>query len=227
MKAGKRIVLLNGSPKANEGTSGSLAAYLQGRLRERGCIAEVISVKQAIASVDGTERLLAEASAADVLVLAFPLYIDSLPYPVTRVLELIAAGRKESGAGKGSQFLAIANNGFPEAHQNETALAICRQFAKEAGLEWAGGLALGGGQSIDGRPIEETGWLARNIKKSLNLVADALADGQPLSPKAVRLMSKPLVPAWFYLWMGETGGKRAAKKNGAWERINDRPYSSP
>ncbi len=226
MNTKKRILLLNGSPKANGGTSGSMTVYLQKLLQERGCIAEILRVKQAIASPEGIGKLLSKTAAADILVLAFPLYIDSLPYPVIKVLELIAAQRNASAPCKKQQFLAISNSGFPEAHQNETALAICRRFAKEADREWIGGLALGGGQAIDGRPLEKTGWLVRNIKKSLDLVADVLVEGHPLPPEAVRLMSKLVVPKWFYLWMGEAGGKHKAKRNEVWEKINNRPYSN-
>ncbi len=224
MNAGRRILLLNGSPKANGGTSGAIVEYFRERLGERGCATGSLVVKQAVASPNGTERLLSEAASADTLVLAFPLYIDSLPYPVVKALELIAEQRAGSTPRKTQQLLAVSNSGFPEAHQNETALAICRQFAREAGIEWAGGLALGGGQSIDGKPLEKAGWLTRNVRKSLDLAADALGEGLPLSPEAAELMSKPLVPGWLYVWIGESGGKRRARENRAFGRIADRPY---
>ncbi len=128
-----------------------------------------------------------------------------------------------SGRENAKGLLAISNCGFPEAHQNVTALAICRQFAEETGMEWIGGLALGGGQSIDGR-LEKLGRLAGNLKKSLDLAAAALVAGKPLPEKAEALMAMPLMPKWFYLWMAKMRGRRTAIKNGVWGRINDRPY---
>lgn len=46
-------------------------------------------------------------------------------------------------------MVGIVNSGFPEAFHNDTALAILRRFAAETGFQWAGGLALGGGGTID------------------------------------------------------------------------------
>lgn len=37
------------------------------------------------------------------------------------------------------------------------ALAICEIFALPTGFDWVGGLALGGGQGIDGIPLEQAG----------------------------------------------------------------------
>ncbi len=38
--------------------------------------------------------------------------------------------------------------GFLKPAKNSTAVAICRRFAFEAGIEWAGGLSLGGGGAV-------------------------------------------------------------------------------
>src|SRR3972149_2310639 len=106
--------------------------------------------------------------------LAFPLYIDSLPAPVIAALEKIASHR----AGKPVQqsFAAIANCGFPEANHNDTALAICAQFARQTELTWLGSLALGGGEGlVHGVPLNEMDGRALPLKNSLDLAAEALA----------------------------------------------------
>jgi hypothetical protein len=92
--------------------------------------------------------------AADIVILAFPLYVDGLPYLVTQAFEQIAAHRANETDVWLPLFLAIANCGFPEAAHNATALAICRQFADKAGFAWAGGLALGEGGAISGRSLK-------------------------------------------------------------------------
>jgi putative NADPH-quinone reductase len=153
------VLLLVGSAKRPRSTSESLGTYLGERLGERRFEAETLLLHRALksdASADKKhpcEELLAAADRADVLVIAFPLYVDSLPYLVIQAMEHIARHRKDAhrqarGKGKSQRLVAIVNCGFPEARQNDTALAICRQFAREAGFEWAGGLALGGGEAI-------------------------------------------------------------------------------
>ena len=106
------------------------------------------------------------------------------------------------------------NCGFPEAAHNATALAICKRFAAEAGFEWAGGLALGMGEAIGGRPLEKTGGMLRNVRKALEMSAAALAEGQPLPEKAARLMAAPLVPRWLYMLIGNLRWRRQAKNTG-------------
>ena len=104
--------------------------------------------------------------------------------------------RRGEGGGRTS-FIAICQGGYPEARQSEAALAVCRQFAREANFEWAGGLAAGGGSVIGGRPLEEAGWVTKHIRQALDMTAEALAHGRPVPDKAVGAMAGVLLPAWL------------------------------
>ena len=220
----ERVLLLVGSAKRPRSTSESLGTYLCERLGERGFEAETLLLHRALKSDEGCEELLAATDRADVIAIAFPLYVDSLPYLVIRAMELVAQHRQGRGDLKAQRLVAIVNCGFPEAHQNDTALAICRQFAREAGFEWAGGLALGGGEAINGQSLLRVKGMARNVIKSLDLTADALAEGKPVPQEAVGAMAKPITPAWAYAWLGGIGWKRRAKKHGVQKKLYDRPY---
>ena len=156
------------------------------------------------------------------LVLAFPLYIDSLPAPVIAALELIAKQRKSNPSSKTQRLAVIVNNGFPEATQNNTALAICKRFAVETGVEWAGGLSLGGGGPIEGKSLKDAGFLARNVRKALDLAANDLLEGRAVSWEAVDLMGKPLVPKWLYLFVANYGWKKQAKAYCAQDRLYEK-----
>lgn len=220
----ERVLLLVGSAKRPRSTSESLGTYLVERLRERGFEAETLLLHRSLRSDEGREALLAATDRADVLVIAFPLYIDSLPYLVIRAMERIAKHRQAGGEVKEQRLVAIANCGFPEARQNDTALAICRQFAREAGFEWAGGLAMSGGEAINGQSLPKVKGMARNVIKSLDLAAAALAEGKPVPQKAAGAMAKPIIPAWAYTWLGGFVWKRRAKKHGTQKKLRDRPY---
>jgi hypothetical protein len=149
---------------------------------------------------------------------------DSLPALLTRTLELIASRRGGRGRNSRQRLVAIVNNGFPEAEQNAIALRICRRFASETGFEWAGGLALGGGEAINGRPLTDVKGMARNAISSLDLAADALAAGKPIPDRAVRLMAKPIIWSRLYTWIGTRGWRRRAATHGVADRLDDRPY---
>ena len=93
-----------------------------------------------------------------------------------------------------------------------------------SGFDWAGGLALGAGEGIAGRNLSEVKGLARNVIKSLDLTIEALADGKPVSQKAIDLMAKPLMPKWLYFIGGHSRWKRESKEHGVRDKILSRPY---
>jgi hypothetical protein len=222
----KRVLLLIGSAKQNPSTSESLGTYLLDQLRTKRCETKTLFIHKSLRSEKGRGGLLRATNQADIVVITCPLYVDSLPYVVIRAMELIAEDRQAKKDLREQRLLCIVNSGFPEAHQNDTALAICRQFAREAGFQWAGGLALGAGQAIGGRPLLSVKGMARNVIKSLDLTADALVIGKPVPRESVQKMARPLIPNWLYIWFGRINWKRQAKKHGVYKKLYDRPYET-
>ncbi len=227
MTTPQTALLLIGSAKPpGQSTSEALASYLAGRLQAYGTATTTMHVARSLRTPARTGELLQAVDRADLFVLAFPLYVDSLPTLVTQALERIAAQRQAGPPRGAAPFLAIANCGFPEAHHNATALAICRQFAAAAGFTWAGGLALGAGGAVSGRPLSEAGGMVRHVAAALDQAATALAAGQPVPAEAVALMSRPLMSPRLYTLMGDMGWRLQARQHGALRRLGDRPFAA-
>ncbi|MBU0984425.1 MAG: NAD(P)H-dependent oxidoreductase [candidate division Zixibacteria bacterium] len=224
MNTAKRVLLLVGSAKQQTSTSEAIGTCLLERLHPAGFETETLFTHKASRSDEAMAELIAAVARADLIVLAFPLYVDCLPYTVINALEHIRDSRRSTTNHKDQSLLCIVNCGFPEAHQNETALAICRQFARETGFTWSGGLALGAGGVIHGRPLREVGGAARNVMASLDVTADALIRSEQIPKRAVDLMARPLVWKWVYLWYGSRGWRRVAKRNGVLKALGSRPY---
>jgi hypothetical protein len=225
MTSPKIALLMIGSAKpAGESSSEALGTYLLERLVERGVQTTTTHLARALRTETRMQEWLQAVDRAELLVLAFPLYVDSLPYLVTQALERIAAHRQALSSPTPASFLAIANCGFPEAQHNATALAICRQFADEAGFAWAGGLALGEGGAISGRSLVEVGGMAHNVVAALDLAAAALAEGEPVPAEAIALMTRPFIPARAYMLMGDVGWLMQARRNRALTRLAERPF---
>lgn len=222
----QRVLLLVGSARRPQSTSEALGAYLLQRLGERGFEAETVLLHRAMQFEDKREALLAQTDRADVIVLAFPLYVDSLPATVIRALELISDHRTQGAGRPGQRLLAIINCGFPEAVHNDLAADMCRLFAKQARFDWSGALRLGGGPAIAGRPLEEVGGAATFTIRALDLAAEAIAAGEPLPAEASQAMSKPVIPAWGYRLMGWLGWRMEARKNGVLRKLYARPYEA-
>ena len=110
--------------------------------------------------------------------------------------------------------IAIANCSFPEARHNDTALAICAEFARENGFAWMGGLALGGGEGlVHGTPLKELDGRAILLKQALEMTAESLAAGNPILQSARDLLAKPVIPNWLYKTFGGRGCGRAPRRD--------------
>lgn len=226
----KKVLLLIGSPRGAKSTSRVLGAALLRRLEAGGMETAEMTVAEALQSTENQHRMHKAVDAAELVVASFPLYVDGLPAPLVQVLELVADRRRgrlpaSPVAGPGVQRVAaVVQCGFPETHQNRTAVDIMKQFAKEAGFEWAGALAMGMGGAVAGKPLDKAGGMVRNVVKALDLAAGALLEGRNIPEAAAALMGKRLMPAWLYTFVGNRGMKRSAKRHGVLKRANARPY---
>ncbi|MCP4581153.1 MAG: hypothetical protein GY839_06010 [candidate division Zixibacteria bacterium] len=224
MNQAKRILLLVGSAKLERSTSEVLSTYITDKLGEKGFESETMFAHKILKSDTAKDELMSSVGKADLIILAFPLFVDCLPYAVISMLEHIANNRPTSDDQKKQSLMCVVNCGFPEAHQNDTAIAICRQFAHETDFDWAGGLAMGAGEGIHGRELSEVKGMARNVIKSLDLAVEDLAQSKPVSQMAIDLMAKPLVPRWMYFIGGSARWKREAKEHGVRDKMWTRPY---
>ncbi|RPI96091.1 MAG: NAD(P)H dehydrogenase [Chloroflexi bacterium] len=227
----RSALLLVGSPRTRKSTSHSLGSYLFERLSAQEIETKTMHIHTSIRSPERMKILLEAVETSNLVLLAFPLYVDSLPAPTIEALERIAAQRASKMKTNSSQshrqlFAVISNCGFPEPHHNVTALAICADFARQAGFGWAGSLALGAGEGmVHGTPLNELDGRALPLRKALDLAAEALAQGEVIPQEAQNLLAKPFIPAWMYRWMGIYGWRQQAKQYGMERSLKRRPYT--
>ncbi|MGA2976442.1 MAG: NAD(P)H-dependent oxidoreductase [Spirochaetia bacterium] len=223
--APRTALLLVGSPRASKSTSEALGSYLMEQLAAAGLRASTLHVQSCLQSEEGTRELLAAVRGSDLVMLAFPLYIDSLPAPLIRALELIAAERLHPQSLKPQILSVIINCGFPEAAHNRTGMAICRQFARQASFAWAGSMLLGAGEGlIHGTPLKELGGRAKPLTNALDSAAKALQHGEAI-PAAARIsIARNVIPPRLYLLMGWLGWKISARRYKTGRRLRAQPY---
>ncbi|MDJ0593980.1 MAG: NAD(P)H-dependent oxidoreductase [Pleurocapsa sp. MO_226.B13] len=210
-----RALLIVGSPKVTSpSTSAALGGYVLNQLKQRGWDGESFVLRKNLLQGNGQTKFFQAFEQADLILLAFPLYIDSLPFLMMKFLETSAQYVSAHPQENTKRLLAIANNGFPEAHHNALALAICQRFAIDTGMIWLGGLAMGAGEALfSGLPITGTARSGRppvkHIIQALDLASAALAVGQIVPPEAAKLMAKTPIPfmpfklwRWLYIKMG-------------------------
>ena len=219
----RRALLLVGSPRIEKSTSSSLGSYLLEQLKTHGVESETIYIYKAINTTERMEALRQAIEKADLVVLAFPLYVDTLPAPVVSVLQDVV--KNGTSKTKPTRFAAIVNCGFPNASQNASAIAVCAEFAREAQFEWMGGLSLGAGEGmVHAVPLAELGGQGAPLRKALEIAGGELAQGQSISDNALQLLAKPLMPEWMFRLGGTIGWKMRARKFGTQKLLKARPY---
>ena len=234
----RRALLIVGSPKTNApSSSASLGNYLLDRLGERDWQTESLTLRASLNREDGAAELQASTDRAGLILLVFPLYTDALPHLVTKALSMVAAHRRAAAEPPAQRLVAIVNSGFPETHQNAVALAICREFAAQSGIAWAGSLALGGGGVLGGKPLSAAKRSAPPVKhviQALDLAGEALAAGLPVPAEAVRLMARNPIPVlpfalWrrLYMLIADKGFEKEAAANGVGkDKLLSQPYAA-
>jgi multimeric flavodoxin WrbA len=227
----KKAILLIGSPKGKNSSSASLGGYLLTKIEEYNISTEKVYLHSEINTEAKGILFLEKIEEADFIILAAPLYIDTLPAKVIKALSLIAENRKKLnidnfGSVKAKSFTAVVNCGFPEAEQNKTALKVYEQFAEEADFKYLGGIAIGMGGAISSKSLSELRGMAKDLIKGLDQAADDIVRNHRLSASVIEKTSKPLFSQkWLYTLLGNFNWRFQAFQNGVYRKLNDRPYN--
>jgi multimeric flavodoxin WrbA len=244
-KTNQNALLIIGSQKTHSSTSAVLGNYLLKELKKHNINIDSLTLKkELIHSEEQQDHLCRAVENADILLLACPLYVDSLPFLVTKGMEVVASHRKNNRNNTQKNFLAIINSGLPESYHSNAALAICKNFALKTDMAWAGGLSFGAGEAlISGKPLMGfkgfRGFVKRPplfyVTRSLKAVAQALAAGTSVPEDTIRLLTRKPIPfisskAWHYIFIKEAHRvlTKEAKTNGITkEAMYDAPYNKP
>ena len=93
------------------------------------------------------DRILAQLDDAQAVVFGVPLYVDGVPSHVLRFMEKMETYCRDNGLTL--RVYCIANNGFIEGRQNEPLMQVFEHFCARAGLDWGGGVGIGGGVMLN------------------------------------------------------------------------------
>ena len=210
---GKKLLLINGSPRKN-GTSYSFARTIKMLAEGFGSDVEII---HAIDYFDGKKEIksLVEVIAQnDIMAMSAPVYADTLPYQDIWFLEKLAD--ECANELKGKTFFAIGQCGFPDITRIEPLLDACRFFAEDAGMNWLGGLAYGGGPLINGALLEELGKKGEKITAGFKGALENVLKGEKIDPSSQELitMKIPRIMYWPLTVFLNNNTKKLARQNG-------------
>lgn len=206
-----RAVLINGSPKVKD----SASAVLLGKVKElfgSRCEIEELHFKKASVS----EEDMAKLKEADVMVFAYPLYVDGIPgHLLSCLMHIEKAGLQNRDA----LIYGVCNCGFYEGIQAEAALGILKNWSIKAGFVWGGGIGVGGGGCIAMLPKIPTGkGPMASIDKELMQMTDNAVNKASQDNRYANVN----MPRFVYKQAAQMGWRQAIKSNGLKAKDLDR-----
>jgi len=135
-----KTVFINGSPKKKLSVSQYLV-FMQG-LSVKG-----EKVKEHLRNSSDHERILTAIKDADAVVFCLPLYVDGVPAHVLSFMKEMEAFCKDNRLHL--NIYVISNGGFIEGKQNEPLMQVFENFCNRSGINWCGGIGIGGGVMLN------------------------------------------------------------------------------
>ena len=166
----EKTVLINCSPKKKLSVSGFIMKCVGWMIRGEK---EYLHLR----TPADRQTILQALKDADKVIFVTPLYVDSVPSHMLPFMKEMEAFCKENGLRL--KVYAIANNGFIEGRQNEPLMQVMENFCIRSGLEWCGGIGIGGGVMLNVERIMITVMFGLTL---LNILFRAFQGGNILEP---------------------------------------------
>lgn len=214
-----RIIAINGSPKANRGSSGAILDFLASRMGRDLTRLRTLDLLDA----PDLDAMAADLLQADVLLFSFPLFVDCLPSHLIDVLTRLEQSAAQV-PGPLPRVYGICNCGFYDSEQTATALTILKNFCARSGLSWQYGIGIGCGGMIaeQASTIRSHGPLS-NLYSALADLCVQLESETPSSRD--NLYVKPGIPRLMYHFAGNASWRSAAKTNGVRRQLRAAPHT--
>lgn len=182
----RKIIALTGSTRGKKTASESMVNYLFDIIGDRDFLkVEKYRAHEIFNNSNKLDQFRREITKADILLISSPIYVHSLPYPLTVIMEEMARGMGDTLYNK--ELLTIIHSSYPGEIQRKAGYEICERFAEEMGMKWLGAIGFAGTALLEGRPIDELGRSAKWMKKALNEVGNSMIEGTEISEKARRM----------------------------------------
>ncbi len=200
-----KIAFINGSPKAKNSTSEYVLQTLKPLLLDEH---EIIENRFRISKLSNHD--LEQISECNILVFAFPLYVDGIPSHLLNCLYQMETFFKTISTKKMSVY-SLVNSGFYEGQQNAIALEIMKNWCEKVKFNWGQGIGIGGGGMLPTLVgVPEGQGPKKNLSHALKIIACNISTGTT----ADDIFICPNLPRFAYKLGAEMGWRQQSKANG-------------
>lgn len=135
-----KISIINGSPKQGKNTSELLIKFFLAEIGNKHSV-EIYRLSKETLGQEQFEMM----AASDALLFVFPLYVDSIP---SHLLKLLVKIDEKKILSKNTMVYCMINNGFFEGKQNHIAIEQMKIWCTSAGAEWGQAIGIGAGEML-------------------------------------------------------------------------------
>ena len=216
-----QLAIFNGSPRGkNSNTKVLLDHFLSGfKANGRNTVSTNYLLQQ-----KHLKKHVQRFKDAEVVFIAFPLYVFTVPGIVKKFIEEIGDFN-----GSGKKIIFLIQSGFPEASQSDTVKKQMEFLAKRWKMENLGIIIKPGAEGI--RLMPEI--MTKKLFKQMNLFGKQLAQNEKLDEADLKKIATPYKLSKFKIMVQKLLQKTGLtnfywnmnlKKNNAYERRFDAPY---
>jgi len=200
-----KISIINGNQKIGESNTEIILNKLHDIMREKH---EIKNYSFGIHNF--TNETLKDIISVDAIVLAFPLFADSIPSQTLKMLidlEKIAKQEQINNV----LIYTIVNDGFYEGKQNHVAFEIMKNWCNHSGIKFGGGIGQGAGDMLgETQEIFIDKGPFNNLCRALQAMAEKMEKKEPLE---IMYLS-PYFPRFLWKFMAIRMWHTRAAKNG-------------
>ena len=201
------MIIINGSPKVKDSTSSMFISKVEEISGTKSTVYQAIKLMRQ----DDISVELADIMNANSLLFVFPLYVDSLPAPLIKILTMIEHAATNLSGQTLPKVYAICNCGFYEAKHNFLALDIIKNFCARAGMTWGYGIGIGGGGFVSSQSQNMSKGPATDVYAALCELCAMMQSG---GTREQNVFAAPKIPRFLYKLGGNIGWPQLAKKYG-------------
>lgn len=199
-----KTLLISGSPRMSKSTSVYLLNDIKEKLGEENKVVLYELTKNGDNSL--SKEIIQNLKDANNIVIAYPLYVDSLPSHLLSALKYIEENMDKKD--NDIYVYQIVNNGFYDAAQNNIAVDILWQWCKKCGMKKGAALAVGAGEMSQAAPLGHGP--ATNLGKAVDVFVDDILNKNIKDTVYI----EPNFPRAMYKMAAHMSWRKQAKGNG-------------
>ena len=214
-----KLTIFNGSPRGKVSNTKVLVdQFLDGFMKRNGNSYKIVYLN----TTKDSDYLIKMFEEAEKFLLAFPLYVDSMPAIVKTFIESLEplCGRKEN-----PDIGFLVQSGFPESIHSRYVERYLKKLSARLGCNYMGTIIKGGVEGVQAKPVR----MNKKLFNSFHQIGKIFGETGKFDKEIVDRLAQPERYSKLYLWLFKLFGKfwywdMMLKKNNAYEKRFAKPY---